>query len=254
VPALALAFLTLSLFIISLAASPDHFALVRALSRLEGRIERSAEEPSNEQHRRERQAVEAFVSARFGTMIADENTWTNPFLAGLLLPQRAIAEGALVNYSNVSDADLTALRSEHPTLMSELEEPPVIPQLSLAFLASAADEALVGMTILYAIYAVGGLITAVLFRVGFTLRLFRVAIVTGAGTEASRGRTLFRSVVAWSPLVVLFFARQASIAGLFEPGRAALAGLLLAVGVTWAIARPARGLQDRIAGTWLVPR
>lgn len=31
-------------------------------------------------------------------------------------------------------------------------------------------------------------------------------------------------------------------------------GLIMAVGVAWAIAVPERGLHDRIAGTWLVPR
>jgi hypothetical protein len=30
--------------------------------------------------------------------------------------------------------------------------------------------------------------------------------------------------------------------------------LLLAGGICWAIVVPARGVHDRIAGTWLVPR
>jgi hypothetical protein len=31
-------------------------------------------------------------------------------------------------------------------------------------------------------------------------------------------------------------------------------GVLFLVGVVWALVYPTRGLQDRIAGTWLVPR
>jgi len=30
--------------------------------------------------------------------------------------------------------------------------------------------------------------------------------------------------------------------------------LVLLVGIAWSIASPSRGLHDRIAGTWLVPK
>jgi len=29
---------------------------------------------------------------------------------------------------------------------------------------------------------------------------------------------------------------------------------LLSAGAVWAILRPSRGIQDRLAGTWIVPR
>ena len=29
---------------------------------------------------------------------------------------------------------------------------------------------------------------------------------------------------------------------------------IFAAAATWAIARPSRGIQDRLAGTWIVPR
>ena len=80
-----------------------------------------------------------------------------------------------------------------------------------------------------------------------------VTFVRKDGARASRLRLLWRGIVAWSPLLLVLFLGGLAIAkhgawwswlgfGLF--------GLLAAV----SIALPQRGLQDRLAGTWPVPR
>ena len=44
------------------------------------------------------------------------------------------------------------------------------------------------------------------FEAGFMLRAFDIAVVTGAGEEASRQRALLRAIVAWSPCLFFLFA------------------------------------------------
>jgi hypothetical protein len=90
-------------------------------------------------------------------------------------------------------------------------------------------------------------------------RLLRVAVVDASGTEVSRWRALWRATLAWLPLISLqLLADYASMAlGMHPTAGWAIVGslwVILAIGMCWAIVEPARGLHDRIAGTWLVPR
>ena len=78
-------------------------------------------------------------------------------------------------------------------------------------------------------------------------------MTTGTGKPASRARVVWRTFVAWSPVLA-----SALILGVGVQPRTALltvvvAMLLMLCGVVWAVLEPDRGLQDRIAGTWLVP-
>jgi hypothetical protein len=106
--------------------------------------------------------------------------------------------------------------------------------------------------------AVVSLIGALATRAGFTLRGVGGALVTARGEPASRLRAVWRTLVVWSPIVpVLLVIRY----GPKVQAMTALAALaqtlplvLLAGGAAWAIRHPARGLQDRGAGTWIVPR
>ena len=123
-------------------------------------------------------------------------------------------------------------------------------------------------------------LSAAVFRGGPLLRLFGIAVVRGDGGEASRARAFGRALVAWLPwlwlaiaaLPALMRARASSgsVYGIgyafgralgqvtvFRPdhthwiGMAAAAFLL---GALAALVTPQRGLQDRIAGTYLVLR
>ncbi len=137
-----------------------------------------------------------------------------------------------------------------------------------------------------------GLLSALAARGGIALRLMSIAVVTRNGTLASGSRVRLRAVLSWlpvlaaaaavfaghAPLLTLtpqaapFFAIAPSLPPVFprnlppiffldEPSilfvRVALiaaALVVLAVGAMSALIRPERGLQDRLAGTWLVPR
>ncbi|MCX6903108.1 MAG: RDD family protein [Verrucomicrobia bacterium] len=98
------------------------------------------------------------------------------------------------------------------------------------------------------------MIAALLFRGGLVLRVCGVAVVRRDGRRASRLRVFWRSLVAWSPVLA-----APVVAGALTPllGIVCAASLLAALAgglVIWSVALPERSLQDRLAGTWLVPR
>lgn len=93
---------------------------------------------------------------------------------------------------------------------------------------------------------------------GFTFRPLGAALVNARGEPVSRVRALWRAAVTWAPLVVLLVSLK------FNPkapdynlrllfAQTAILAAMLAAAI-WAIARPSRGIQDRLAGTWIVPR
>jgi hypothetical protein len=109
-----------------------------------------------------------------------------------------------------------------------------------------------------AFVAVLGLIGALAMRGGFTIRGFGAALVLADGRDASRMRALLRAAVAWSPLAIWYVAlRLTPSAQQMTVGAALLFTTIVAIllaGAAWAWRHPSRGIQDRIAGTWIVPR
>ncbi|MGO9201651.1 MAG: protein kinase domain-containing protein [Limisphaerales bacterium] len=94
-------------------------------------------------------------------------------------------------------------------------------------------------------------LVALVFRGGPILFATGVAFVRRDGTPASRGRLFWRATVAWSPAMMVLWA-------LATPG-ISLGRPWLILGVVFglaflSVALPRRGLQDRLAGTWPVPR
>jgi hypothetical protein len=92
-----------------------------------------------------------------------------------------------------------------------------------------------------------GVVWAFALRSGAVLHALDIAVVTGDGQEASRIRSAARAALAWSWVPVQVFAP--SYGG---PMFAIL--LLKMIGVAYAADHPDRGLHDRLAGTYLVPR
>ena len=132
--------------------------------------------------------------------------------------------------------------------------------------------------------AIVGLVAALVSRGGIALRLIGAAVVTKNGAPASGARARLRAALSWAPVLaasVALFAGHSPLLTLtppasqfyavrvlqflpvFFPGeptivvtRLAIIMVALAVfalGVIAAVIEPQRGLQDRLAGTWLVP-
>jgi uncharacterized RDD family membrane protein YckC len=115
----------------------------------------------------------------------------------------------------------------------------VVVRSSFSFLTSQSTGA-IGSGVL-------ALLWAYIFRSGVWLRSFDIAVVTRDGMEVSRVRAAGRAALAWS-WVPLQIATGSS------PAAAVAIDLLTLFGLLYAAVHPTRGLQDRLAGTYLVPR
>jgi hypothetical protein len=106
-----------------------------------------------------------------------------------------------------------------------------------------------------AIYvAIPALIAALLFRGGLILLATGVTFVRRDGARASRLRVFGRSLIAWSPLLVALFVFGLLAVPLSKLAAAVLAALFICIPAVISIVLPNRGLADRLAGTWPVPR
>lgn len=106
-----------------------------------------------------------------------------------------------------------------------------------------------------ALYGGISMLTAWMARGGLVLRAWHIAVSGVRGSPVSRSRAMFRSALAWSPSL----AASALVFGSNPEARYEHAVTLVGVGcwlagAAYAVYRPERGLQDRISGTWLVPR
>jgi uncharacterized RDD family membrane protein YckC len=134
-------------------------------------------------------------------------------------------------------------------------------QTDLSRLASLWATALVTAAVSLVVVVPFALLGGLVARGGFTLRAFGAAVVNRRGEPASRFRTLWRAMVTWSPaaaLSLLFLVFKGSWAGSSPDPRALIlpsAGMaLLVAGAIWTAFHPSRSIQDRLAGTWIVPR
>ena len=82
-----------------------------------------------------------------------------------------------------------------------------------------------------------------------------LAVVDGSGEEVSRLRGFLRALVAWAPVAVpyVWLPDTPAVPPMFW-WSVAVGGAIFLTGATWAALHPQRGLQDHIAGTYLVPR
>ena len=93
------------------------------------------------------------------------------------------------------------------------------------------------------------------FRCTASHSIYRLAVVDAKGKRASISKLFVRWAIVWLPLFlpmvwVVLLVRRGEITSAFV---AAPALLLLWIGVAvYAVIHPNRGLQDRLAGTWVV--
>ena len=122
--------------------------------------------------------------------------------------------------------------------------------LWLVALASAAGSSLVSVFM----SGVGALVTGS----GFTFRPFGAVLVNGRGKRASRLRALWRVAVTWTPICLTFvLVKMSPKPPDYRLGLLTLQTVVVALAVAaavWAIYHPSRSIQDRLSGTWIVPR
>jgi uncharacterized RDD family membrane protein YckC len=103
-------------------------------------------------------------------------------------------------------------------------------------------------------FAVAGIVVSLVFRTGL-VRMAGLELVTADGMPARRARLVSRSLLIWSPILIARLMQSTEIGVQQLPGVVSLAAVtLMAAGAILALRTPGRGLHDRMAGVWIVPR
>ena len=98
------------------------------------------------------------------------------------------------------------------------------------------------------------IVSGLLARRGPLLRGFQIDVVTASGAPAGRLRLLIRSVLLLPiPAVVLAPRMSIGVLGTLLIGSLAVYAAAWAVAFWFAVRTPARGVAERVSGTWLVP-
>jgi eukaryotic-like serine/threonine-protein kinase len=158
------------------------------------------------------------------------------------------------NLSNINGyfVNRFLLEDAYPQELSRIQFSPNFPGLFSVYTEPVFQLMVLPIT-LCLLVCLPALIAALAFRGGLILLVSGVTFVRHDGAPASRLRLLWRSFVSWS----FFLAAVAIVAA---PGAkisqfwVLLAVCLFCVLAVVSISLPQRGLQDRLAGTWPVPR
>ncbi len=187
-----------------------------------------------------------YIAHHYRGLITNETAWSSWMVVSMIKGEgRKFAEQSVTDHPAPTEAEIKeadAVVGKHVPKQPFFGEkpPPALPVMVLA----VALLVYVGLP---------ALVAALLFRGGVVLLIAGVTYVRKDGARASRLRLFWRALVAWSPVVPLFAVAVLAIARhlTWQPYVAlALLGLLAAA----SVALPKRGLQDRLAGTWPVPR
>jgi uncharacterized RDD family membrane protein YckC len=205
------------------------------------RFGRQERQPSPQQY-----AV--FIASRYRSIITNQAAWSGPLALTLIKGDaRKFAEQSVAGHpapteQEVADAEAALKPYTSRNASTDFASQPLFPVLIAA----------AGLAIYVALPAV---LAALLFRGGLVLLIANVTFVRRDGARASRLRVFWRAIVAWTPIIL---AAGLSVPGLLRltgaPWYLPLAGTIVCGLVILSVALPRRGLPDRLAGTWPVPR
>ncbi len=208
----------------------------------------------------ERDALEVYIAGRFRSRIGDESVWTNPVSIQKLKSHRALAADVVARHPSVTPGELAAATASLGPFIA-LQAKATEDQQRMA--RKARLTATGAMLILgLALEATFGTVFAFFLRGGVFLRAFGLAVVDRNGHRASRVRAAWRALVAWAPAGVLativlnygvLIDTPSSSKHPVLTAAAIVAALVFIGGGALAALRPALALQDRAAGTSIVP-
>ncbi|TWT76268.1 Serine/threonine-protein kinase PknH [Planctomycetes bacterium CA13] len=212
----------------------------------------------DEKQQVEKRDLGIYVAANFRDMLLDKQMMSSATTRGILIPaQITIAEDTVANFSTVAPEEIDASSNR----LGEFVTQDLHPMLNVLPEGTSVFFFLTFMCyggLLWVIMP--SLLFALLFRGGFLIHTLGIAFVTSKGVRASRLRTLWRACIAWLPaflfpIVVIGLKPVAD--STLPGGDTSLVLMILAViafVVIWFGLRPPRSLQDRLAGTFMVPR
>jgi len=231
---------------------PDMAPLYHCVKQIE-KLEH-ATGPADDAQEQQRRALEVYVAARFADTISDPAVWSASYAEDFLTEnQRKIAQRAVAAHLGPSAREIAEATGRlQPFLHEPPEGLPGLPVRASDKLVFALAWALVYLLIFA---GVPSAICALLFRGGLLMYVFGISLVTKDGSRASRLRIFSRSLIIWSPCVPLpMLAALLKMNGLAVPWSFYLLLVLLIGLVAWSVSLPERGIPDRLARTYPVPR
>ena len=246
------AIVTLAILQQSAQAYPGIGPLRRGVQRLEWLREAC---PAPERSRAavcdELAAMQTYLAAGYRPLLEDDIVWESAYVRfRMSARQRELAEQVILGRAAPSVGEAQAAKERLKDWLRQQQSDKTL--LSFTTIVTT-------LVFLLVCAAVLGILSAVAFRGGGALRLLGIAVAGPDGAHASRVRCLWRAVIAWSPLLGIVLAFELMRLAGRRPGWAvdvveALGLLIFLGGCVAALVRPARGIQDRLAGTWLVPK
>jgi uncharacterized RDD family membrane protein YckC len=198
-------------------------------------------------HREDIDAFETYIAGRFAPLVTNPAQWNNPITKVIIAPPlRDEAEQILKRKHPLEAAEFTAASARLETLLKKTPELAARetvenPNLFMGALAG-------GYWVTVIVVIIPCLVASLLFRGGAMVRLLGIFFVDRDGLPASRWRITARNLVAWLPFLLIPAAL--SINELLP----IIVGLVVICLTATSLLLPKRGLQDRLAGTWPVPR
>jgi len=235
-------------------ANPRAFAYTSSINQLAA-YDKIGEAKLTPEQRRRRDAIEVYIAEYLQDEVRDAAATSRTFpivtfnRGGQTLAERSLARHQTRTKAEVKQGEqvVASLVDNSRKSLAGLQS--FVARWALAVMLTAWTSVFIGCLSLAGALAMAS---------GFTLRGLGAALVTSDGADASRLRALWRAVVTWLPagvavaLVSVWPKPQAATFG--ETLLETLPLLVLAGGALWAIREPSRGIQDRLAGTRVVPR
>ena len=199
---------------------------------------------------KKRQQFEIYIAGRFRPLITNSVQWDGVMAKAIILPpQKVLAERIIATHPKITPEELTeaktAIESQFPIIPPVADqEASLLPQMSWIL-----PMMLYAGTLIFVVLPCFA--AALLFRGGLAMRILGMAVV-GRNGRPSRLRTFWRNFIAWLPFLCSPMLVKA--AGHFTgPHWSVLVatGVLALLTMLSLVLR--RSLQDRLAGTWLVP-
>ena len=202
-----------------------------------------------------RRAIETYLAGQHGALLRKPAFWSSS-MQGQDSDQpelRRLASDIAARYPSVTAEQLARSRETIRPILDGVRPPQ-----GSGFARSPRATVLTLMTAIGSSLALFfSIVSSISVPGGVATRMIGLAVVTRDGNEIGSLRSLARTLIAWAPILVWLVSVPAQMD--MGPGAGSVLAISLVfgamtAGVVWTIAATNRGLHDRIAGTWVVPR
>jgi hypothetical protein len=203
-----------------------------------------------------RVAIETYLAGQHGAVLRNSAFWNARIREGGDMPELSrLASDIAARYPSVTAEELARSRETIRPILDRVRPPQSLGVASPGLIAVNVMAAVISL-----MFLICSIVSSIAVPGGAATRMIGLAVVTRDGSEIGRGRSLARTLIAWAPILAWLVLFPNPIVMGFGPASPvpvlaiSLAFGAMIAGVVWTIAAADRGLQDRIAGTWVVPR